>query len=435
MNHTAIIPFDTLNLPREEKVARNRFQRTGSLYRDGNNWRLRWYEYDLQPDGTSKPRRCSEVMGRCVGDQAIGEKEAKARAADKLREVNRRAMRPTAAMALATFIDDRFVPEHVLHLKPGGQVHYTTNLKHVKRVLGHMPLRDVKLVHVQALCSGLLHSTYTVGKEDEKRGKKARQVGYSVQTVVHVKNVVSAIFHHAKANGLYAGENPAEYVKLPEMERKEKHALTADQVKALLAALPPPAKEMAHLAVLTGMNIAEICGLQWQDVNLANEWVIAGGEPIAPKTISVRRQWSQRKGPAAYHTLKARGRRREIPMTSHIEKLLAKQKPKAAKADGPVFASSTGKPVDAHNMFNRKLKPAAVLLEMPYVGWHTLRHTWATQSRIAAMNPADLTATIGHTDFRMTAHYGREALERRRVVMEQIGAAFEPSPKRKKAVA
>ena len=46
------------------------------------------------------------------------------------------------------------------------------------------------------------------------------------------------------------------------MVRKEAHALTFEQARALLAALESPIRELVMFAILTSMNVAEILGLQ-----------------------------------------------------------------------------------------------------------------------------------------------------------------------------
>ena len=45
------------------------------------------------------------------------------------------------------------------------------------------------------------------------------------------------------------------------------------------------------MAILTGMNVAEICGLQWKHVNLSPSEQYADGEVIPSRTIAVRKQW------------------------------------------------------------------------------------------------------------------------------------------------
>ena len=238
----------------------------------------------------------------------------------------------------------------------------------------------------------------------------------------------SAIFEHAKAVGMYSGENPAEHVRLPEIRRKDKHALTLDQMNLLLQTLPTPARELAYLAVLTSMNIAELCGLQWKQVNLSEAWTIVDGESLPPMAIAVRRQWSTRKiegqKGGAYHTLKAGSRRRNLPVDPEMAKVLrmVAARAKFAGPEDPVFASTSGRPVDTHNLFNRVLKPTGIKLGMPWLGWHTFRHTHATWIRQHAASPADQMAMLGHADIRMTMHYGHEDLARRRLMIEKLSA-------------
>ncbi len=49
---------------------------------------------------------------------------------------------------------------------------------------------------------------------------------------------------------------------------------------------------MTLLAIVTGMNVAEICGLQWKHANLSPHEQGVSGEWIAPRHhIAVRKQW------------------------------------------------------------------------------------------------------------------------------------------------
>ena len=150
---------------------------------------------------------------------------------------------PHSAVTVANFVEQRFLPDHVALLKRSGRSHYEAMLKHVLPGLGTLRLKDITAADIQKLVSSMLSQ------------------GYSVQTVKHVRTIVSAIFTHAKRLGWHTGENPAKLVRLPEMVRKESHALGFEQAIAALAALRSPAREMVLFAILTSMNIAEICGL------------------------------------------------------------------------------------------------------------------------------------------------------------------------------
>ena len=91
---------------------------------------------------------------------------------------------------------------------------------------------------------------------------------YSSQTVKHIKNVLGAVISHAQREGCFSGPNPAEQVKLPPMARKVAHNLTINQTKAMLELMQYPEREVALITITTGMNLLEICKLQWRHVNL-----------------------------------------------------------------------------------------------------------------------------------------------------------------------
>jgi len=131
-------------------------------------------------------------------------------------------------------------------------------------------------------------------------------------------------------------------VRLPELVRKEAHALSFEQAVAALRALKSPAREMVLFAILTSMNIAEICGLQWRRINLTEQFATVDGESLPPLTIAVRRQWYR----GEYGTVKAKSRRRNLPLGAVLKDVLAKMKERAkfTAPEDPVFAARTGKP-------------------------------------------------------------------------------------------
>jgi len=399
----------------EQDMARRRFQRTGTLYRDGNYWRLRWYEDIVLEDGTVKRARPSTVVGLARGKLRITKKEAGRRAAEQLKEVNLIDRQPESLMRVSDFIARKFEPEHVMMLKPGGRVHYRVQLAHIESAIGKLALREVRREHIQQLCSDLLKKTY-------RRSKNGPEVPYSVQSAVHLKNAASALFEHAKACRLYPGENPARYVRLPQMKRAPRQALTADQVQQVLALLSSPARELAYMAVMTSMNIAELCGLQWKHVNLSRtKWIMVDGEPVPPRAIAVRRQWRE----GAEGTLKASARRRTLPVTAEMEKTLRELNGRGTftGAEDPVFVSRRGTPVDAHNLSNRVLRPAGQKLGLR-LGWHVFRHTHAALLRRERASPSDQMAMLGHSDIRTTMMYGGDDVDLRRTITARLDAAL-----------
>jgi len=195
-------------------------------------------------------------------------------------------------MTVREFVGRKFLPEHVAYKKHGGQEYYRSQLPFVldgvpdKKIsrggktrfkpgeeppaigrthgIGDMRLRDVQREDLQRLVGTMLLR------------------GYSTQSAKHVKTVASAIYTHAEQEGWFNGTNPAKFVKLPEMERATPHALSLQQVAALLSELPRIPRIMAFLAVMTSMNVAEICGLRWKRINLTSDPSIMDDELLPP---------------------------------------------------------------------------------------------------------------------------------------------------------
>jgi len=413
--------FDMLCLSQgdDDAMARRRLQLKGHLYRDGRWWRLRWREDVIGEDGKITRSRPTAVIAACKGRGSFTRKKAERLAWDAiLSKLDQAQMCPQSIMTLGDFVERHFIPEHVQLKKLAGRRHYATILKHVIVALGSKTLRDIGLGDVQRLVAGMVgrEYRYAVGKG---KNKKIRTGSYSVQTAVHVRNAISAIFRHAKQNRMYAGDNPAELVRLPEMQRRESHALSAEQMTELLEVLESPTRELALFATLTSMNIAELCGLVWRRVNLADTWLTVDGEVLPPMTLAVRQQWYR----GAYGTVKARSRRRNLPISQDMAAELAaiRCRSKFIGPDDPVFAASTGRPVDEHNLAKRKLKPAGVKLGMPWLSWHAFRRTHTTLADQLEMTAGDRVAMMGHADFRMTSHYTVVDLDRRRAVIERMG--------------
>jgi integrase len=280
-------------------------------------------------------------------------------------------------------VEHKFVPEHVAKKGLSGRTHYQALMKHVltpdeaDRVfhidshksktrlkgvldwpyLGDVRLSDVKPGDVQSLISAAL----------------AR--GYSTQTVKHIRSVVSAIFAHAKKTHWFTGDNPAGGTTVPEMTRKETHSLTLAQANEVLGLMKYPEREMTLIAILTGMNATEICGLQWKRVNTGESWALVDGESIPPRTIAVRKQWHRR----GLDELGRKSRNRSLPIPAPLLPILIDLR-RRAEHGGPddfVLMTRDGTPFDEHSIA-RRVKAIGKKLRMPWLSWHVFRRTHTT---------------------------------------------------------
>jgi integrase len=283
-------------------------------------------------------------------------------------------------MTLAEFVEHKFAPEHVAAKRFSGRAHYQAILKHiltpeeVDRVfqvdasrsktklktipdwpyMGSLRLRDARPEHIQKLVSAALVR------------------GYSPQTVTHIRNVVSAIFSHARKEECFTGENPASTVRVTDRPRRQDRPLTFAETKEALDAMEYPEREMTLIAVFAGLNVVEICGLQWKYVNLSMEKQEIDGEAIPATTIAVRKQWYRGDLGRVKNC-----RVRNVPIPQSLLQVLLKlrSREKFTSPDDFVLVSRTGTPVNQTNILERKLKPISKLVQVPTLSWHLFLRT------------------------------------------------------------
>ena len=160
-------------------MARRRGQQLGHVHQQGNAWYLAFREDALDADGKIvRVRRNPKIADA----KEVSKREAQRLAREILTNVDERAQRPMSLLTVREFIETRFKTDVIWALKHAGQKHYGYVLdKHILPAMGDVRLRDVSTDHVQALV------------------RKKFEAGYSVQTVVHIRNGISAVFRSRQA--------------------------------------------------------------------------------------------------------------------------------------------------------------------------------------------------------------------------------------------
>ncbi len=278
----------------EINMARRRSQQTGHVHRQGDGWYLAYREDAIGDDGKVVRVR----MNRKIADaKEVSKREAQRIAREVLNTVDAQSQQPMSLLTVEEFVQRRFRPDVIRFKKPAGKSHYENMLKlHVLTAIGGKRLRDVTSDDVQDLVGAKL------------------EAGFSVQTVTHIRNVIGRVFNHAKLKRSYVGDNPIQGVNLPEMERKESHALTFEQGRFVLEALPSPVSEMALVSMTCSLNVAEILALRWKWVNLTTESVVVSSEVLPPCSLAVRQNYYR----GEFCSVKADGRRRNVPLSTAV---------------------------------------------------------------------------------------------------------------------
>ena len=283
-----------------------------------------------------------------------------------------------SAISVAAFVEKSFLPNHVELKAPAGRTHYHAILKHlitperVDRIfashseftntrlkavpdwpyLDHVRLRDLTSNHVRQLVLS------------------AALRGYSPQTVKHIRNVLGAIVKHAQKERVFTGDNPISEVCLPPTSPTRTHELTVRQAKNLLRSMQYPEREIALITISTGMNISEICALQWKHVNLTRKSLHNSEDQIPGESCIVKKQWT---GNTIVDL--PRNRVRVVELASPLVQALLQMKKSRRIADQDQFLIETteGRAMRPANTLVMRLKPIGQRLGMPWISWQILR--------------------------------------------------------------
>lgn len=269
-------------------------------------------------------------------------------------------------------------------------------------VLGGMKVRDVKPEHCQrvmAQCAALSFSTQQ-------------------KTVSTMKQ----IFECAVDNGLLL-RSPAEKVKAGGAKPKEKSALTVEQCAQLEAAVKGTrAYIFVMLALYAGLRREEICGLQWNDIDLKAD----------PPRLTVNNAMRFSGGKAEFPApLKSKASHRTIPLPPSLAAALAEEK----KHSNSFFVihASNGQHISFQGMRNiigiidrrapmtegkkakrearekelgRAIAPRKTQKNIVKIDFrptpHQLRHTYITRLIEGGLDVKKVQYLAGHDDIRMT---------------------------------
>jgi integrase len=212
--------------------------------------------------------------------------------------------------------------------------------------------------------------------------------GVSPNTVRLAVSPVRVLLATAVEDGLIRS-NPCAVIRLAtgraDLEGDESggaRALTPAEYARLLEKLPEERRLLVRVLAETGLRIGELLALTWGDVDLGQN------------RIHVRRRTYRGK----LAPPKSRYGRRTVPVTADLARALwqTHRASRYALDADPVFPSTTGGRLDPGNLHGRVLKPAARAAKVEWVGFHTLRHTCATELFRRGLNAKQVQVWLGH---------------------------------------
>jgi integrase len=173
--------------------------------------------------------------------------------------------------------------------------------------LGHVPVRKLTAVHIEAFEAELLREGWIKPRAKPKitNGEQApaqEKRGLSAQTVLHIHRTLSQALSHAVRVGILF-KNPAQQVRPPRPPIREIKILRKDEIGIVLdGARNTVLYAPVLVAVTTGVRRGELLGLRWSDIDLN-----AG-------TLSVNQCLERIKGQVTFKPPKTKTSRRTITL-------------------------------------------------------------------------------------------------------------------------
>ena len=249
-------------------------------------------------------------------------------------------------------------------------------------------------------------NTFITDKIKEKLSEK-----YVSDIVIIIKSIANF------AQRRYGLLNRIESVTLPKSKScRERRLLTVSERNTLkhgILADPTVSNIGILLASVTGIRIGELCALKWSDIDLEKS--------ILTVKQTVQRICNNGKGTRlVISSPKSASSRREIPLPDFIVPILKNIK----SSDSAYILSGNNKIVEPRTMQYR-FKGLLKKLNIPYVNFHSLRHSFATSCVELGVDVKTLSEILGHSSVQLTLNrYVHSSIERKKSCMKIFSDSF-----------
>lgn len=298
-------------------------------------------------------------------------KEAQAKLDERLTEVNGGGVITDRGIAFARFVEDHWQPHALETQKPSTRKANGSNIRqHLIPALGGLKLDEIQPTRLARLL------------------REKREAGMSDKSRLNIYLLLASMFSYAISQKLLK-TSPLSPQDRPKVEPKEKPTLTAEQLSAVIAALPSQHRALFITLATTGLRIGELLGLKWKDVrdNLYVRRSIWMGKEQTPKT---------------------RKSIRPLPVGPILKMALDAQRALShyTQPEDYIFCAGNGHALYADDLRKRVLYPAmdkaGIAREARAYGFHLFRHTAGSEMQEATGDLKKTSSFLGHASTQIT---------------------------------
>ena len=212
----------------------------------------------------------------------------------------------------------------------------------------------------------------------------------SPKTVNNALAVLSKMLRYSEETELIV---KAPRIKLLKTTLPDIDFLTFEEAERLVQAAEdrPDWQAMVIVALKTGLRYGELCELRWQDVDLT------------VGRIMVRRSYTR-----GHVTTPKNGKPREVPLSPKTMHLLKRHRGLKHLKGGLVFCKPDGGR-RIHRRADVAIKRIARAAGLRSIGWHIMRHSFASHLVMRGRSLKEIQELLGHSDIKQTMRYSHLA--------------------------
>jgi integrase len=210
----------------------------------------------------------------------------------------------------------------------------------------------------------------------------------SHRSLAHIKNLLSGIFTVARRKGMLEGPNPMDGTEIPRGNPiKKTHKYSLEEVEHMVAALDGIMRVAVVVAAWTGLSLAELRGLKWEDID---------GD-----VLTVRRTvWHMVVGET-----KTEARQASVHLLPQVRDAL-KEHRKANPETEWIFEGPNAFPLALEKLGARQIKNALKGTGVEWHGFHALRRGLGTRLFNNGVPIETVSRILRHGSVHVTrAHY------------------------------
>jgi integrase len=353
---------------------RKRQYGSGSLFKEGRGWAIRWRELEIAPDGTIKKRSCYEALGTISRGEAAEILRGKIATGSSPRPTRSRV----AFRTLAGQWEVDVLPTKYKRSTQKNHRHIME--KHLIPRFGELAVCDITTPAIQAYVTHLI------------------KAGYAPKSIDHIHDVLSSLLRSAVKWG-HLQANPTRGVEMPRLKTvRPKWALTIEQAIALFDQLPwllP--RTMVCLALMSGVRRGELFAFRWRDFDEEN------------RCLYVREAVYE----GTFDDPKTDAGVRAIPLSNTTLQVIAdwRARAKRTRPDDLMFSTVSGKPISPNNVLRTWIWPACQAAGLRRATWLTFRRTYSSWAHEKGVPAKVVAGIMGHTKVDTTLNVYTQVLD------------------------